>query len=452
MPYAQYAISRNGFGMTESGSGMHRPGMRVRLAALLLSLLAALLPRLAFAQCSGTGGVPFNCATGSTPQAADYVMGGSASGENTVKWTWSQVLGSSAPAIVSLFASPPAIGGTAPNTAAFTTVLVGNGTTTGLPYQFQSAINFDPSTIGSPGYARETSFGTTLNYSTTTTNIWEGVISAITVNGPGTATGEINEFHASIVINSGADAGSMEGYEASTLNYGTTGTWVGNLVIPQNQTTGSVGTYYGAKYQLSNANATAGAINLWSAIDIEPVTGGGSTPTGDYAIINRDSSASMVSLGSMSLGTLSKPSTISANTLLNIAGLDNSAGTYSIVAKSLAGTSLFYVVNNGLAFLGGASFDGSGNITNGAAYIRYGGASNDPVMGSGINAPSLSVTAGFLHLPFTNSTSGSGGIPTGTPATGEGPACIWNDVTFVLDCYSPGAAAWKHVTFSANAG
>lgn len=84
--------------------------------------------------------------------------------------------------------------------------------------------------------------------------------------------------------------------------------------------------------------------------------------------------------------------------------------------------------------------------------VRIGGSSTDTVLGSGANLGSLSATIGFAHLPFTNSTSGSGGIPTGTPTNTNGPACVWNDVTFVLDCYSPSAGAWKHIAFTNGAG
>lgn len=76
----------------------------------------------------------------------------------------------------------------------------------------------------------------------------------------------------------------------------------------------------------------------------------------------------------------------------------------------------------------------------------------DLTVGSGANLGSLSVTTGFFHFPFTNATSGAGGVPTGTPGTINGNACVWNDVTFVLNCYSASAAAWKHVAFSASAG
>lgn len=93
------------------------------------------------------------------------------------------------------------------------------------------------------------------------------------------------------------------------------------------------------------------------------------------------------------------------------------------------------------------------NITWAArALLRLNPSGGDILFGSGTQFSGLGATAGFIHLPYTNGTSGSGGIPTGTPANTSGPACVWNDVTFVLDCYSPSAGAWKHISFSAGAG
>ena len=50
----------------------------------------------ASAQCTGIGGIPFNCAAGATPQIGDYVLGGSNTGAQagkTVRWTVGQILG-----------------------------------------------------------------------------------------------------------------------------------------------------------------------------------------------------------------------------------------------------------------------------------------------------------------------------------------------------------------------
>lgn len=87
-----------------------------------------------------------------------------------------------------------------------------------------------------------------------------------------------------------------------------------------------------------------------------------------------------------------------------------------------------------------------------ATLVRIGSATADQILGSGVFLPALNTTTGFAHLPFTNASSGAGGIPTGTPANTSGPACEFNDVTFTINCWSPSAAAWKHVTLSASAG
>jgi hypothetical protein len=77
----------------------------------------------------------------------------------------------------------------------------------------------------------------------------------------------------------------------------------------------------------------------------------------------------------------------------------------------------------------------------------------DVVHGLGVQLGSLGATGGFMYLPYTNATSGSGGAPTGTPTNHTlGPALVWNDVTGTIDVYSPAASAWKHVTLSAGGG
>jgi hypothetical protein len=74
--------------------------------SIILGLLAALgLASAADAQCVGQGGFPFNCATTQTPLgAADLFLGGSASGQNTIKFTGLQ-------AATGLFALVPTFSG-----------------------------------------------------------------------------------------------------------------------------------------------------------------------------------------------------------------------------------------------------------------------------------------------------------------------------------------------------
>ncbi len=64
----------------------------MKLAAALAVLLPCvlLIPRTAEAQCSGSGGVPFNCTAGSVPGASDLWLGGQ--GGHTVSVTTSQML------------------------------------------------------------------------------------------------------------------------------------------------------------------------------------------------------------------------------------------------------------------------------------------------------------------------------------------------------------------------
>ena len=74
-----------------------------------------------------------------------------------------------------------------------------------------------------------------------------------------------------------------------------------------------------------------------------------------------------------------------------------------------------------------------------------GPAAGDVVLGS-LGAMNTAAQGGFVHLPFSN------GTPTGVPFLLFSPACQWNDSSFTLNCYSVGAGAWKHITFSAGAG
>lgn len=120
-----------------------------------------------------------------------------------------------------------------------------------------------------------------------------------------------------------------------------------------------------------------------------------------------------------------------------------SAISYPTLTPAASGNILFDVGGTGTGISIGAAT---------ATLVKLGSATADQILGSGVFLPALNTTTGFAHLPFTNASSGAGGIPTGTPANTSGPACAWNDVTFTLNCYSPSAGAWKHVTLSASAG
>ena len=63
--------------------------MRRWLTVLMVLFATAILPAVAHAQCTGPGGVPFNCVSGGTIGAADYFLGGQSG--NTVKFTAAQI-------------------------------------------------------------------------------------------------------------------------------------------------------------------------------------------------------------------------------------------------------------------------------------------------------------------------------------------------------------------------
>jgi hypothetical protein len=89
-----------------------------------------------------------------------------------------------------------------------------------------------------------------------------------------------------------------------------------------------------------------------------------------------------------------------------------------------------------LTFTGNA-INVSGLIVTGAGDAQLNSAS----------ALARNAAVGFMHFPHI---TGASGVPNGTPTNTNGPACVWNDATLNLNCYSGGA--WYHAVFSAGAG
>lgn len=250
-------------------------------------------------------------------------------------------------------------------------LLIGTGTVTGNPYQFQSAINIDPSGLSVSG--QYNTFQQTLNYSTTTSRIWEGVPLDIYVNGPGAANGEINGYHAYMQFNcqtpgtnictTGAAITAAENFEASMQNYGTiSGSHIGFYYVVTNEATGVASSLNGIKFQLTNLNAAAASVGTYSAVDCEAPSGGGTAPSFDYCIRNVDTKGIIGSLGPIVLGSLSAPG---AGTLLQIKGTDNSGGTFPVVMTNLAGTQGFLMDNSGRTYFGNLAtqINSSGDYT-----------------------------------------------------------------------------------------
>lgn len=295
-------------------------------------------------------------------------------------------------------------------------ILIGTGTTTGLTYQFQSAINIDPGSAAS--VERRHMFNTTLTYASNSTNIWEGVTAFTYVSGPGQANGEINGFHSYFQFNSGSTAKTVEGFEASMLNNGSSNDYAGLLVIPQNGAAGTQtgpGSWNGVRCYLTNSNSTAASIASYAAFETGQMAGGGSLPTYYYSILNRDADASINTAGGLVIGSLSTASSWGNKYGLWVFGSDNSSGTYSSVFKNLAGTNAFLISN-----------DAKGHFPNGFDATSF--------TLNGVNA-----TAGTYTLTVKNSTptnlflvenngtvywpiAGQGGPTTLTGATSSGGA------------------------------
>jgi hypothetical protein len=220
-------------------------------------------------------------------------------------------------------------------------VLFGTGTPQGTPYQFQTAYNADPS-VG-PVDTRQNMFNTTLSYATTSTHIWENMNSFVQVNGPGTASGEINVAHTFLGISAGANVAVAEGYESSATNSGIIGSFANYLGLTNNFVGGTAGAIHGMNLYLNNLNTTPGAIGEWAGINIGPMVGGGALPTFYSAIRIPDANAGIVTLGGILVGNLGNA--VPGQVLIQ--GADNSDGTFTFQARDLAGANALLIANSG---------------------------------------------------------------------------------------------------------
>lgn len=370
--------------------------MRFHLAAAVAAI--ALSPIMARAQC--VGGTINNCPSAISPQPSDVLLGWQF-GQNphTRSFTLQQI-SSAGPALA--FSSPPPIGDVAPNTGAFTAlnvtgattlaggtlngsyagnptlsgnvaiggtlgvtglltainqVLIGTGTLAGTPYQFQSAINFDPS--AGPAASRQTMFNTTLNYAGTTTNVWEGLTAFTTVNGPGVANGEINQIHAFQLVSAGATTSNTEGFEESSFNNGAiTGSRQSYLSLAHNFPTGTAANYIGLNCQLVNDNTTPGSVVTRACLNFNPMTGAGSAPTFNLVIRNGDPTGVIDTLGQVMIGFIAAPN---AGILTEIHGLGATSASYSLVVKNSSALNLISARDDGQIIFGtGVTFAQSG--------------------------------------------------------------------------------------------
>jgi hypothetical protein len=277
--------------------------------------------------------------------------------------------------------------------------LMGTGpvfTDSGLPSNFQVALAADPSVTMSPAYARRNMFFiTTLTYSQSTSNIWEGLCVFTNINGPGTANGEINGLHTNTSIEAGAIVTGGECFEGKMQNYGAVNTqWDVYLAISENETTGTAQILRGVHAYGTNANVTSGAVANYTAFEVDLFQG--TAPTFYWALRTHDA-ASMISHAGIAIFGSGGPATVG-----NIVQISNvNSGTNPLVVKNAAGANLFYIQDAGNGILGGFNFDGVGNLTNVGAMTLAAG----PSITSGAGAPSATLPNGSLYLRTNGSAS-----------------------------------------------
>jgi hypothetical protein len=309
-------------------------------------------------------------------------------------------------------------------------LLVGTGTPAGGAYQFQSAISIDPS-LGSADF-RYNIFNTTLSYSGNSSRVWENLNSFITVNGPGHANGEINGVHSFLQVNAGATVTQYEGFEFSLTNNGAiTGSGVyGFLAQPVNGVAGTASSIIGLKFQFTNNNTTPGAVTQYFAIDNEEKTG--TAPTNYGFIRQADPAGAIVTVGQVGIGSLSIPG---AGTSLQVVGVDNTAGTFSIAAKSADGTNTFFVDNSGVAHFKVGTWNAAGGIA--AAGVSP--VSTNLVLGTGV-ALATNATTGMILIPTC------AGAPTGNVGAGGQAALIFDTTDGKI--YAGVSGTWKSVALT----
>lgn len=226
------------------------------------------------------------------------------------------------------------LGAAAADSPAFSGTASGTYTLGGTP-RISGTGTYDLATISNP--MRYALWNLTLTPSVNTSNIWEGLGVFYTLNGPGHANGEINHFHANFTVASGAVSVQSEGYEAKLENAGTVTEWNGALLIPQNGAAGTATTLYGAKCQLTQANAAGAAVATYACLNNEAVTGGGSQPTANLFLRNADANAYSATLGHINIGTLSDN-----GVPLFVLGSGSTNATFPLVIKNSSSSNVFF--------------------------------------------------------------------------------------------------------------
>ena len=228
-------------------------------------------------------------------------------------------------------------------------------------------------------------------------NVIESNFYDLEITGTGTLTGEaFNIVHPFVNIGAGVTiSGGAEIFEASATNSGNiSGVLSGSLNIFTNNSAG-IANFTAYKTSIVNNNVTAGSMPNYTGFECSGVTGSGSAPTFNWCMVNRDSTASIVTVGGVRIGGLGNsngPGTLA------IYGPDTAAGTFPLFIKSST-SNLFYVADDGSTTVG------LGQLSLGAGTSWGKLLFNNTTSGQlQLSAPSSGALSGVLTLPNTTGT------------------------------------------------
>jgi hypothetical protein len=250
----------------------------------------------------------------------------------------------------------------------------GTGTGEGTNYQFQVAIDADPSALNAVN--RYTLFKTFLTYANSTTNIWEGLKSDITISGAVSFSGEVNGMHSSITVNNGITATTLESVEAKIVNHGVS-TYSAYLSTIQNQSDGTSPFLIGLSLGFQNDNTGAGSVTTYAGINFSSMTGAGTQPTNYFAMRVADANAAIVTSGMLAIGSLSMPT---STLKLYVQTSNTSSGTFGVQIKNSSLANILLIANDGSFNIAGGTMTISNNgfivspgIGNGASNLKFNG-------------------------------------------------------------------------------
>jgi hypothetical protein len=225
------------------------------------------------------------------------------------------------------------------------------------------------------------------------TNFWD-----LQIGGTGTLTNEaFNQVHPYAYIGSGINISGYAGqFEGSALNDGTVNKFQSAYMLYTNGSAATTAAYTGYTVGATNNNPTLGSFGNFMGYECTGVGGGGTAPTYNWCVVNRDSTASIVSLGGIVTGTLANAA--GPGTLF-IQGANNSVGTFPVNIKNLAGANQFYVTNNFSAFFGGSLALGTAGSQWGKLLFA-----NTTSGSLQLNAPSSGALSGTITLPNATTT------------------------------------------------